>query len=166
MFPWHLTHWQTSVGTTVQNPDTSYLTNYPYNTYKGWPSIQSGSDLKTIINCCNARAMFWVKIKTVFNLNFIPQAINPDVYCWFFKIFYVNTDPGHALFICSELLEFSLVSNHPARALHNFNSASFTPEIVWPHSWPLPALSRHYVLFHYDFTILCKCLEKMSEMPA
>ena len=69
--------------------------------------------MKTIINCSNARAMFWVKIKTVFNLNFIPQAINPDVYCWFFKIFYVNTEPGHALFICSELLEFSLVSNHP-----------------------------------------------------
>ena len=36
--------------------------------------------------------MFWVKIKTVFNLNFIPQAIKPDVYCWFFKIFYVNTN--------------------------------------------------------------------------
>ena len=49
-------------------------------------------DLKTIINWCYARAMFWVKIKTVFNLNFIPQAIKPDVYCWFFKIFYVNTN--------------------------------------------------------------------------
>ena len=132
---------------------------------QGWPLIQSGSDLKTIINRCNAGAMFWVKIKTVFNLNFIPQAINPDVYCWFFKIFYVNTDPGHALFICSELLEFSLVSNHPQSSAY-FISKSFTPEMVLPDSWPLSALSRHYVLFHYDFTILCKSLEKMSEMPA
>ena len=110
MFPWHLTHWQTSVGTTdlILLLLVTTQTTQQYETF-----IQSGSDLKTIINWCYARAMFWVKIKTVFNLNFIPQAINPDVYCWFFKIFYVNTEPGHALFICSELLEFSLVSNQP-----------------------------------------------------
>ena len=77
-----------------------------------WINLNSIT-LKTIINYFYAGPMFWVKIKTVFNLNFIPQAINPDVYCWFFKIFYVNTEPGHALFICSELLEFSLVSNQP-----------------------------------------------------
>ena len=162
MSPRHLTHWQTSVGTTdlILLLLLTTQTTQQYETF-----IQSGSDLKTIINWCYARAMFWVKIKTVFNLNFIPQAINQDVYCWFFKIFYVNTDPDHALFICSELLEFSLLSNHPQSSEY-FISKSFTPEMVLPDSWPLSALSRHYVLFHYDFTILCKCLEKMSEMPA
>ena len=104
-------HWNVSL---TSHTLTNICGNYTAEIQLGLTThTTSESDLKTIINCCYAKAMFWVKIKTVFNLNFIPQAINPDVYCWFFKIFYVNTKPGHALFICSELLEFSLVSNQP-----------------------------------------------------